>query len=54
VSEIQRSRLLTAASDALEEVGYPRLTVAEIISRPGVSRKTFYSGANRTALFRSR
>jgi AcrR family transcriptional regulator/DNA-binding MarR family transcriptional regulator len=42
VTEIQRSRLLTAASEALEEVGYPRMTVAEIISRAGVSRKTFY------------
>jgi AcrR family transcriptional regulator/DNA-binding MarR family transcriptional regulator len=42
VSEIQRSRLLTAASEALVDVGYPRMTVAEIISRAGVSRKTFY------------
>jgi AcrR family transcriptional regulator/DNA-binding MarR family transcriptional regulator len=42
VTEIQRARLLTAASDALQEVGYPRMTVAEIISRAGVSRKTFY------------
>jgi AcrR family transcriptional regulator len=42
VTEIQRARLLTAASDALEEVGYRRMTVAEIISRAGVSRKTFY------------
>jgi AcrR family transcriptional regulator len=42
VTEIQRGRLLTAASEAVEDVGYPRLTVAEIISRAGVSRKTFY------------
>ena len=42
MTEIQRARLLTAASDALEELGYPRMTVAEIISRAGVSRKTFY------------
>jgi AcrR family transcriptional regulator/DNA-binding MarR family transcriptional regulator len=42
VTEIQRARLLTAASDAVEALGYPRMTVAEIISRAGVSRKTFY------------
>jgi AcrR family transcriptional regulator/DNA-binding MarR family transcriptional regulator len=42
VTEIQRARLLTAASDALEALGYPRMSVAEIISRAGVSRKTFY------------
>lgn len=42
VTEIQRSRLLSAASEALKELGYPRMTVAEIISRAGVSRKTFY------------
>jgi AcrR family transcriptional regulator len=52
VSEIQRARLLTAASDALEEVGYPRMTVAEVISRAGVSRKTFYDAfANREDCF---
>jgi AcrR family transcriptional regulator/DNA-binding MarR family transcriptional regulator len=42
VTEIQRTRLLAAASDALDEFGYARMTVAEIISRAGVSRKTFY------------
>jgi AcrR family transcriptional regulator/DNA-binding MarR family transcriptional regulator len=42
VTEIQRARLLTATSDALQALGYPRMTVAEIISRAGVSRKTFY------------
>lgn len=39
---IQRARLLTAACDAVQELGYPRTTVAEIICRAGVSRKTFY------------
>jgi AcrR family transcriptional regulator len=42
VTEIQRTRLLMAASDTVAELGYPRMTVAEIISRAGVSRKTFY------------
>jgi AcrR family transcriptional regulator len=42
VSEIQRSRMLTAAAEAVEEVGYARLTVAQVISRARVSRKTFY------------
>lgn len=42
MTDIQRARLLTAASAAIEEVGYPRMTVAEIISRAAVSRKTFY------------
>jgi len=42
VSEIQRSRMLTATVQAVEEVGYARLTVARVISRAHVSRKTFY------------
>jgi AcrR family transcriptional regulator len=42
VSEIQRSRMLTAAVEAVEEVGYARLTVAQVIARARVSRKTFY------------
>jgi AcrR family transcriptional regulator len=42
VSEIQRSRLLSAAVDAVNDVGYARLTVAQVISRARVSRKTFY------------
>jgi AcrR family transcriptional regulator/DNA-binding MarR family transcriptional regulator len=42
VTEIQRSRMLTAAMEAVEEVGYPRMTVAEVIGRAKVSRKTFY------------
>jgi AcrR family transcriptional regulator len=42
VSEIQRSRMLTATVDAVEDVGYARLTVAQVIARARVSRKTFY------------
>jgi AcrR family transcriptional regulator len=42
VTEIQRSRMLTAAVEAVDEVGYARMTVAQVISRARVSRKTFY------------
>jgi AcrR family transcriptional regulator len=42
VAEIQRRRMLTAAVDAVESVGYAHMTVAEVISRARVSRKTFY------------
>jgi AcrR family transcriptional regulator len=42
VTGIQRARLLTAAFEAVGELGYPPTTVAQIIRRAGVSRKTFY------------
>src|SRR6267154_5818175 len=42
VTEIQRGRMLAAAVDAVDEVGYARMTVAQVISRAKVSRKTFY------------
>jgi AcrR family transcriptional regulator/DNA-binding MarR family transcriptional regulator len=42
VTEIQRSRLLAAAVDAVDEAGYARMTVAQVIGRARVSRKTFY------------
>jgi AcrR family transcriptional regulator len=42
VAAIQRSRILAAAVEAVDEVGYARLTVAEVIGRARVSRKTFY------------
>ncbi len=42
VIEIQRSRLLAAALGAIDELGYPRVTVAHIASRARVSRRTFY------------
>ncbi len=34
--------MLAAAVEAVEEVGYARMTVAEVIGRARVSRKTFY------------
>ena len=34
--------MLTAAVDAVEDVGYAHMTVAEVIGRARVSRKTFY------------
>jgi AcrR family transcriptional regulator len=42
VAEIQRSRMMSAALAAVEEVGYSRMTVAQVIARAKVSRKTFY------------
>jgi AcrR family transcriptional regulator len=42
VAEIQRSRLLAAAVDVVQERGYARMTVAQVILRARVSRKTFY------------
>jgi AcrR family transcriptional regulator len=42
VTEIQRSRILAAALAAVEDVGYQRMTVAHVIARARVSRKTFY------------
>jgi AcrR family transcriptional regulator len=42
VSEIQRARMLSAAIDAIKENGYVHLTVAQVIARAKVSRKTFY------------
>src|SRR5271154_5868316 len=42
VTEIQRSRMLAAAVEAVQDVGYARMTVAEVIGRARVSRKTFY------------
>jgi AcrR family transcriptional regulator len=42
VTEIQRSRILAATLSAVEDVGYQRMTVAQVISRARVSRKTFY------------
>jgi AcrR family transcriptional regulator/DNA-binding MarR family transcriptional regulator len=43
VTEIQRKRMLAAAADTVEEVGYARMTVAQVIGRARVSRKTFYA-----------
>ncbi|HST55980.1 MAG TPA: TetR family transcriptional regulator [Solirubrobacteraceae bacterium] len=42
MTEIQRGRMLAAAVEAVEDLGYARMTVAQVISRAKVSRKTFY------------
>jgi AcrR family transcriptional regulator len=42
VVEVQRSRMLAAAAQAVEELGYARATVAHITRRAKVSRRTFY------------
>jgi len=42
VLEIQRSRMLVAAIQKIDEAGYTGMTVAEVIGRAKVSRKTFY------------
>lgn len=42
VTENQRGRVLAAVVQLVGEAGYARLTVAEIIRRARVSRKTFY------------
>ena len=38
----QRARLLQATTDAVAELGYVKTTVADILTRAGVSRATFY------------
>ena len=38
----QRERLMSATADAVAELGYAELTVRDLISRAGVSRRTFY------------
>ncbi|MGA8365465.1 MAG: TetR family transcriptional regulator [Solirubrobacteraceae bacterium] len=40
--EIQRARMLGAALNVIDELGYPSATVAHVTSRAGVSRRTFY------------
>jgi AcrR family transcriptional regulator len=42
VRETQRSRMLSAVVEGVEEVGYAHITVAHVIGRARVSRKTFY------------
>jgi AcrR family transcriptional regulator len=39
---MQRARLLAAAVQTIDELGYPRTTVAHITRRARVSRRTFY------------
>ncbi len=43
VAAIQRARLLAAAVEIIEELGYARMTLAEVVARARVSRHTFYS-----------
>jgi AcrR family transcriptional regulator len=42
VGEIQRVRILSAATAVVEEEGYSLLTVGKVVERARVSRKTFY------------
>jgi AcrR family transcriptional regulator len=42
VAEIQRSRLLAAAVRACDELGFANTSVADIVNRSGISRRTFY------------
>jgi AcrR family transcriptional regulator len=42
VAEIQRARMLGAALEAIDSHGYAGFTVAHVIQRAKVSRKTFY------------
>lgn len=42
VSEIQRARILAAMTDVAAERGAANVTVAHVVARSGVSRRTFY------------
>ncbi|HTB71449.1 MAG TPA: TetR family transcriptional regulator [Solirubrobacteraceae bacterium] len=42
VSDVQRARLLSATIELVEQDGSAKLTVSRIVTRAGVSRKTFY------------
>jgi AcrR family transcriptional regulator len=42
----QRGRLICAIADCVAEHGYPETTVADVIARAGVSRRTFYEHFN--------
>lgn len=42
VGDIHRQRMLIAIAEAVSEVGIANVSVAEIVSRAGVSRRTFY------------
>jgi AcrR family transcriptional regulator len=41
--EIQRARVLAAVLETIEDLGYAHVSVAEVIARARVSRKTFYN-----------
>jgi AcrR family transcriptional regulator len=52
VREAQRARLLAATLQCVAELGYPKLSVADVVTRAGVSRETFYRiFADREAAF---
>jgi AcrR family transcriptional regulator/DNA-binding MarR family transcriptional regulator len=42
LANLQRARMIAAARQVVEELGYARLTVASVVVRAKVSRKTFY------------
>ena len=42
VAEIQRSRLLAAGVRAVDELGWANTTVADVVARSRISRRTFY------------
>lgn len=42
VADAQRDRMMLALADAMTEKGYVNTTVADVLSRAGVSRETFY------------
>jgi AcrR family transcriptional regulator len=42
VAASQRARMLEAMAEAVAERGYASVTVADVVARAGVSRKTFY------------
>jgi AcrR family transcriptional regulator/DNA-binding MarR family transcriptional regulator len=42
MANLQRARLVLAAAEVIEEVGYARMTVSLVITRARVSRTTFY------------
>ena len=42
VSEIQRARMLAAMVEVVSELGAGNVTVAHVVARSGVSRRTFY------------
>jgi AcrR family transcriptional regulator len=42
ISDVQRARMLRAATEIVGELGYGGMSVARVTSRAGVSRRTFY------------
>jgi AcrR family transcriptional regulator len=42
VTEVQRTRMLSATVQVVGELGYEKMSVARVTSRAGVSRRTFY------------